>query len=304
MDYLLKTDCLTKQYGRQKAVDNVSLHIRQGDIYGFIGRNGAGKTTFLRMVSGLAAPTSGSYSLYGYTGAAAGQVLHRVGNLIEAPGLYPQMSAYENMKVKCLCAGIRRPGYIESLLELVKLDGAGKKKVRHFSLGMKQRLGIAIALVGDPDLLVLDEPINGLDPQGIAEVRDIVQNLNRERNITILISSHILTELSKIATHYGIIHEGRLIRELSREQLLELSQDRIEIRLDQPQQACTVLEGMGFTQYRVVDKNTIQVLERLDESGSITMELSRAGIPVNSIGVTQEDLETYFLNLTGGAHHV
>lgn len=303
MEYLLSTDGLTKRFKRQTAVDHVSLHVKRGAIYGFIGRNGAGKTTFLKMVSGLSTPTSGEISLFGYSGVERKKVLSRIGVLIEAPGLYPDMSAYDNLKLKCICVGINKNGYIESILKTVGLDTVGQKKVKNFSVGMKQRLGIGMALVGEPDLLALDEPINGLDPQGIAEVRDTILRLNHERNITIIISSHILEELSKIATNYGIIHEGRLIKELTSEELAVECSKRIEIKLDHPELALPVLDRLGFTKYRTVDQNTIQIFERLDESGAINMELAKQNIIVQSITVAGENIEDYFLNLTGGAHH-
>ena len=303
MEYLLSTDGLTKRFKRQTAVDHVSLHVKRGAIYGFIGRNGAGKTTFLKMISGLSTPTSGEISLFGYSGVERKKVLSRIGVLIEAPGLYPDMSAYDNLKLKCICVGINKNGYIESILKTVGLDMVGQKKVKNFSVGMKQRLGIGMALVGEPDLLALDEPINGLDPQGIAEVRDTILRLNHERNITIIISSHILEELSKIATNYGIIHEGRLIKDLTSEELAEECSKRIEIKLDHPELALPVLDRLGFTKYRTVDQNTIQIFERLDESGAINMELAKQNIIVQSITVAGENIENYFLNLTGGAHH-
>lgn len=180
-EILLQTSGLTKKYGRHKAVDHVNIHIKKGAIYGFIGRNGAGKTTCLRMISGLAKPTEGEITLFGYQGKELKEVRSRIGCLIEAPGLYGNMTAYENMKIKCRLFGISKPGYIEEILDTVGLKDVGKKKTKHFSLGMKQRLGIGLALVGEPDLLVLDEPINGLDPQGIAEVRDTIQSLCDQR---------------------------------------------------------------------------------------------------------------------------
>lgn len=203
MEYLLTTNAVTKQYGKQKAVNAVNIHIPQGAIYGLIGRNGAGKTTLLRMISGLAAPTEGDISLFGMTGREMNDSMSRIGSLIETPGTYPNLSAFDNLKLKCLAMGIRKKNAIPELLETVGLRNAGKKKVKNFSLGMKQRLGIALALVGNPDLVILDEPINGLDPQGIAEVRETIFRLNKEKRITFMISSHILEELSKIATDYG-----------------------------------------------------------------------------------------------------
>ena len=302
-EILLRTSGLTKKYGRHKAVDHVHIHIKKGAIYGFIGRNGAGKTTCLRMISGLAKPTEGEITLFGYQGKELKEVRSRIGCLIEAPGLYGNMTAYENMKIKCRLFGISKPGYIEEILETVGLKDVGKKKTKHFSLGMKQRLGIGLALVGEPDLLVLDEPINGLDPQGIAEVRDTIQSLCDQRNMTVLISSHILEELSKIATDYGIIHNGVLLQELTRDELMKRCSERIEITLECPEAAIPVLDRMGFTSYQVTDKHHIHVFERLNESDVLNMALARAGVPVRGIAVTSEELENYFLNLTGGASH-
>lgn len=301
MEYLLCTNSLTKQYGRHKAVNSVNVHIRQGDIYGLIGRNGAGKTTLLKMISGLASPTEGDFTLFGKTGKEAYRYLSRVGTLIESPGIYPNMTAADNLKLKCLAMGVRKKNEIEELLDIVGLSDAGKKKVKNFSMGMKQRLGIALALVGDPDLVVLDEPINGLDPQGIAEIRDTLFRLNSERNITLIISSHILEELSKIATHYGIIHDGVLIQELTREELLERCSERIELKTDDTRGACTVLDEMGITRYKVVDPDTIHIFERLNDSGEITFSLAQHRIKTLGITVKNEELEDYYLNLTGGA---
>ena len=300
MEYLLSTNSLTKQYGRHKAVNSVNIHIRQGDIYGLIGRNGAGKTTLLRLISGLASPTEGDFTLFGARGKEACRYLSRVGTLIESPGVYPNMSAADNLRMKCLAMGVRRKNEVEELLHIAGLADTGKKKVKNFSLGMKQRLGIALALVGDPDLVVLDEPINGLDPQGIAEIRDTLSRLNRERNITLIISSHILEELSKIATRYGIIHDGVLLQELTREELLERCSERIELKTDDTRKACTVLEQMGITRYKVVDPDTIHIFERLGDSGEITMALAGNQIRTMGITVKNEALEDYYLNLTGG----
>lgn len=302
-DYLLFTRGLTKRFGRHNAVDHVDLHIPRGSIYGFIGRNGAGKTTCLKMISGLAAPTEGEIEIFGYKGRNLNEIRSRIGCLIEAPGLYENMTAYENLKTKCLFCGIHKKGYIEDILETVGLLDTGKKKTKHFSMGMKQRLGIGLALVGEPDLLVLDEPINGLDPQGIAEVRDTLQKLQEERSMTILVSSHILEELSKIATDYGIIHNGNLLQELTREELMQRCSERIEITLEMPERAIPILDRLGFTRYQVTDKTHIQVYERLNESALLNMELSKAGIPVRGIAITSEELETYFLGLTGGARN-
>ena len=303
-EYLLCTRGLTKRFGHHNAVDHVDLHIQKGAIYGFIGRNGAGKTTCLKMISGLSTPTEGEIEIFGYKGRELEQMRSRIGCLIEAPGLYENMTAYENLKTKCLFCGIHKKGYIEDILDTVGLSDTGKKQTKHFSLGMKQRLGIGLALVGEPDLLVLDEPINGLDPQGIAEVRETLHRLQQERNMTILISSHILEELSKIATDYGIIHDGTLLQELTKEELMRRCSERIEITLDIPERAIPVLDRLGFTQYQVTDKTHIQVYERLNESAGLNMELTKAGIPVRGITITSEELESYYLNLTGGVSNV
>lgn len=299
-ELLLQTRTLTKQYGRHRAVDQVSMHIKKGAIYGFIGRNGAGKTTTLRMISGLASPTAGEIELFGCRGRELSRIRSRVGCLIEGPGLYGSMSARDNLKMKSMLLGVYKRGYEEELLDIVGLGGVGKKPVKRYSLGMKQRLGIALALVGEPDLLVLDEPINGLDPQGIAEVRDTVLKLNRERNMTILISSHILEELSKIATDYGIIHNGTLLQELTNEELMEKCSERLEITLDDPERAVPVMDRLGIKRYQVADREHIYIFERLEESAALNMAFAKAGIPVRGISVTNEELETYFLKLTGG----
>lgn len=303
-EILLQTHALTKQYGHQKAVDNVDIHIKKGAIYGFIGRNGAGKTTCMRMICGLAKPTSGDIEMFGYSGNELTNVRSRVGCLIETPGLYPNLSAQENLKLKCKLFGINKKGYTEEILRKVGLSDVGKKKTKNFSLGMKQRLGIGLALVGEPDLLVLDEPINGLDPQGIAEVRETIQNLCSQQDMTVFISSHILEELSKLATDYGIINNGSLIQEITGEELLNKCSDKISITVDNPNKAVPVLDGMGFTNYMIMDQNHIDVYERLNESAALNEKLVKSGVSVSQIAVTGMELETYFLNLTGGATNV
>lgn len=300
MENILETHSISKVYGKQRAVDRVSIHIRQGDIYGLIGRNGAGKTTLLKMISNLAVPSEGDYALFGYEGIQRKQVLHRVGTLIEEPGIYPKFSAEKNLKMKCLAMGIRDTACIHELLEIVGLLDAGKKKVGKFSLGMKQRLGIALALVGEPDLVFLDEPINGLDPQGIVEVRETIERLNKEKGITFIISSHILEELSKMATKYGIIHKGSLIQELTKEELLQKCSERISLQTDAISKSVTVLEKMGITEYKVVHEEEIQIFERLQDSGEIVLELAKHNIKILGISVKNEALEKYFLDLTGG----
>lgn len=307
MEYTLTTNALTKQYGRLKACNEVNMHLRQGEIYGFIGKNGSGKTTFMKMISGMSHPTSGEITLFGCKGAELQRqnVFSRIGTLIEAPGLYPGMSAKDNLKMKCLACGIGNISKCcDELLELVGLDKVGKKSVGGFSLGMRQRLGIAMALIGDPDLLVLDEPTNGLDPQGIADMRRILQNLREEKGMTILISSHILEELSKIVTCYGIINEGRLLTELTQEELMEKCRDKICITTDLTDQASVILEEMGIRNYQVMDSRTIHVFERHEEICEINRRLVLAEIPVAGIVLANTSVEEFYFSLTGGGVQV
>lgn len=303
-DYILKTKDITKIYGKNKALDKVSIKLKKGEIYGLIGRNGAGKTTLLKTISGLAFPTQGEVFIFGEKINSENDLLERIGVLIENPGIYPNLTAYENMKLKCLSYGIYKSGYIESLLEQVGLESVGKKKTKQFSLGMKQRLGLAMALVGEPDLLLLDEPVNGLDPQGIIEIRDILLKLNMEKNITIIISSHILEELAKLATRFGIIDNGQIIKEVYKEDLLEKVKEKIEIKTDQVEETVNVLEEkFEITNLKVIDNTTIYVYEQLEKSGDINIELSKSGIKVDSIFINQGSLEEYYISLTGGARN-
>lgn len=300
MEYVLNTDKLSKVFSKQTAVDNVSLHIKRGEIYGFIGRNGAGKTTFMKMISGLSSPTSGEITLFGETGTDAQKYYSRIGNLIEAPGIYPAMTGEQNLRCKSIALGIHKPGYEQELLDMVGLQNVRKKKVKNYSLGMKQRLGIAMALLGGPDFLVLDEPINGLDPQGIVEIREILLRLKHEQGMTIMISSHILEELSKVADTFGIINQGKLIQELSQEALTEICSDYIELHVDNTAAASTVIERAGFGDYKVLDDSTICIYEQLDRSAELNAKLVQAGCMVSQIQVVQEKLEEYFLKITGG----
>ena len=304
MDELLVTNNLTKKYKHQAAVNNVSINVRRGEIYGLVGKNGAGKTTLLKMIGGLVSPTNGDISFMGYSGKERRKVLSRIGILIEAPSLYSGMTAYDNLKLKCICTGVNKEGYIENLLKTVGLGEVGKKKVSQFSLGMKQRLGIAMALVGEPDLLLLDEPINGLDPQGIVEIRNTLLDLNKRKDITIIISSHILEELSKIATNFGFINNGELVKELSHSELDVACNEHIELKLPAPNKALPILDRLGFTRYRVVNDGTIHVFERLEDSGKIAMELAQKNIEIISISVASKAFENYFLEMIGGTQNV
>ena len=305
MEYILETNELTKIYGQKEAVKDVSLHIPEGIIYGLIGRNGAGKTTIMRIISGLSTPSRGSYSLFGKTGYAKNKMLKNVGVLIENPGLYPRLSAYENVKIKCIGMGIKEKGYVEGVLETVGLENTDRKKpAGSFSLGMRQRLGIGLALVGDPKLLVLDEPINGLDPQGIAEIRQTLVRLRDEKGISIMISSHILDELAKVADCFGIINEGELLDEFTSEELHKRCGNYVLIRSGNPEAAVKVLNGIGIQQIAEEPDGTLRVNERLDDTPAMAKAIVEAGIPLREICLNSISLEDYYLRVTeGGAHN-
>ena len=303
-DYLLQTTGITKRYKDVLAVDHIDLKLKKGEIYGLIGRNGAGKTTLLKMLAGLANPTEGDYTIFGLNGRKTAELRDRVGVLIERPGLFNGLTAFQNMKVKSLALGLNDDAYIKELLKTVGLDNVGKRPVRKYSLGMKQRLGIALSLVGHPDLLLLDEPINGLDPQGIIEVREIIERLAKEQNITIIISSHILEELTKIATRYGVINEGRLIAEFTHEELLERCNQLIELRPDDATKAATVLESLGIRDYKSVDKRTIHIFERIDECGSLVLEMAKNGVEIRGVEIKHQSLEDYYISLTEKDSHI
>lgn len=303
MDYILTTDNLTKRFGHHKANDSISIHVQRGDIYGLIGRNGAGKTTLMKMIGGLSRPTSGSFELRGKNGENTEKMMSKVGILIENPGLYPNMTAMQNLKTKAIALGIHDDKFLQGLLEEVSLTNTGKKKAKQFSLGMKQRLGIAMALVNQPEILILDEPINGLDPQGIAEMRVLLHHLCEDKKITILISSHILDELSKIATRYGIIHEGKLLEEESREELFAKCSERLELKTSDIGRTLEILNSMGFQKIEVKN-DAINIYERLNEGGSITVALAKENIQTNEIAVKSDALEDYYFQLTGGNGNV
>lgn len=300
MDYILSTNNLTKRYGKQNALDNVSIHIKKGDIYGLIGKNGAGKTTLLRIISGLASATSGEYSIFGKNPQEMKGLQSRIGILVENPGIYPDMTAYQNVRTKCLELGIRDKNVPNELLKLVNLSYTGKKPAGKFSLGMRQRLGMAMALAGNPDIVILDEPINGLDPEGIIEVREMITKLNHELGITFIISSHILEELAKTATVFGIINNGVMVEEITTEKLSEKCESRIELMTDDAAKACTILEGMGFTNYKVLENGFINIYEQLERTGDITMELALKGIKTTHISIANKSLEEYYVELVGG----
>lgn len=301
-EYILQTFNLTKQYGNNTAVNSVNMKIKKGDIYGFIGRNGAGKTTMIRMITGLVSPTSGEIELFSQKSEKninAG--LPRIGSIIEHPALYPDLTAYENMELRGKLLGIPGKKVIESILKTVELSDVGKKKVKNFSLGMRQRLGLALALLGNPDFLILDEPINGLDPEGIVEMRKLLKRLNEEQGITILISSHILGELSKLATRYGVINNGTLVEEFTAKELELKCRKYLNLKVSDSSAASFVLEDIfKTTNYEVLQDNVIKVFDLLDMSGEICLELAKNNVKIYSIESKGDDLESYFMKLMGG----
>lgn len=304
MECILETYNLEKKYRNFKALDDCNMHIEKGSIYGIIGKNGAGKTTLIRVVCGLQAPTSGTYKLYGVLNEEKKiiDVRKRIGAIIESPSIYLNMTAEDNLKEQYKVIGI--PGYdgLEDILNLVGLSETGKKKVKNFSLGMKQRLGIAIALVGNPDFLVLDEPINGLDPEGIIEIRELILKLNKENGITFLISSHYLDELSKIATHYGFINKGHIIKEISSKELEENGKRKTEIKVSNIKECVKYLEEKKIP-YEVISNEEINIYEKINVS-EIAVELNKRNCIINEFREKEESLENYYINLIGGDENV
>ncbi|HGV8426925.1 TPA: ATP-binding cassette domain-containing protein [Enterococcus faecium] len=298
---VLKATGITKKYGAAKALDKVSIEIKRGMIYGLIGENGAGKSTFMRTIMGLISIDEGSIELFGTTDLQAAR--RRMGQSIETPALYPELTARDNLRIQAANGGVS-DREIEDLLKMMRLENTGKKKAKNFSLGMRQRLAIANALITNPEFLILDEPTNGMDPAGMAEMREIIQRLVKERGITVLLSSHLLDELSQIATHYGILYEGHLIKELSKEELAQESRQFIKIDTSATEQAVTVLDSLGYRDYFVQSSRVIQLFEGIDQVAAINQALVEAKVPVDGIHLVGQKLEDYFLQLTGGNPHV
>ncbi|MGL5633836.1 MAG: ATP-binding cassette domain-containing protein [Sarcina sp.] len=302
-EVVLKTHDLTKKYGEQLSNNKINITVKKGDIYGLIGKNGAGKTTLMRLITGLAYKTSGEIELFGKsTEKEINDMRAMIGSLIETPAFYPNMTAKENLEISRLYRNIAGDGGILEVLKLVGLENTGNKKFKNFSLGMKQRLGIANALLGNPKVLILDEPINGLDPMGIVEVRELIKTLNREKEMTVIISSHILGELSELATCYGIISDGKLLEEISEEALSEKCKQYIEIKAKEKETVVAILEmDLNITDYKVLEGNIIKIFSNLDDVALINSELSKRGVLIESIRVKGETLEEYFVELVGGA---
>ena len=303
MKYILTADNLNKNYRHSHALHNFSMHIPKGAIYGFVGENGAGKTTLIRTICGLQAPTSGTYSLYGVknTDKCIREAQQRIGAVVESPAVYLDMNAENNLKYQYHVLGLPTYDGLKELLYLVGLEKTGRKKVRNYSLGMKQRLGIAVALVGNPDFLILDEPTNGLDPQGIIELRELILKLNRQRQITVLISSHNLDELSRIATHYGFIVNGAMAKEITAEELDKACRKCAVLTVTDTGVLARALDLLGL-EYVILSGSTANVYGEIPIS-ELTLELAKNRCRILSLHEKDETLESYYINLTGGGRY-
>ena len=303
MEYVLETNNLEKKYKDFRALNHTNIHIEKGAIYGLIGKNGAGKTTLIRIVCGLQEPTNGSYIIYGKSNNSNDIISarKRMGAIIETPSIYGEMTARDNLIEQYKLVGMPSLDGIDDLLKLVGLEDTGKKKAKNFSLGMKQRLGIAIALANNPDFLILDEPINGLDPQGIIEIRELILKLNKERRITILISSHYLDELSKIATHYGFLDSGSIIQEITSEELMKKMEHKIILTVNEPKEFVKYFEEHNIS-YEVMDNKTINVYGKHNLS-KLVSGLSKKNLIADEIHEQEETLENYYMNLIGGGNN-
>lgn len=300
MEYVLKVNSLSKNYKEFKALNGLTMNVPKGAIYGLVGKNGAGKTTLIRLICGLQEPASGDYSLYGIANFQKEimKARRRMGAVVETPSVYMDLSAADNLKEQYRILGIPSYEGIPELLKLVGLGNVGNKKAKNFSLGMRQRLGIAVALAGDPDFLVLDEPINGLDPQGIIEMRELILKLNRERQITVLISSHILDEMSRLATHYGFIDQGRMVKEISAEELEAACRKCIRLEVTNVQALVRVLDEMK-ADYDIISDKMADVFEKMNIS-KLTLALAKENCEVISLQERDESLESYYISLIGG----
>lgn len=302
MREVIKTNNLVKKYGENIVLDNISITVNQGEIYGLVGDNGAGKTTLFRILSGQSNISNGSFELLGESSEKnIMKVRKRIGTIIENPSFYPKMTIEENLEYYRLQRGIPGKKNIDKILKEVGLLEVKKKKFNNISLGMKQRLGLALALLGEPELLILDEPINGLDPSGIIEIRNLLLKLNREKNITIIISSHILSELYNIATCYGFLSKGKLVEELSLEQLNERCRSYLEINVTNPKKFSVLLEEkLGYKNYKIMPDGLIHLFEKDPINEEISRLAVENGIGLKSINEKSANLENYYLSLIGG----
>lgn len=304
-EQVLTTRGLTKRYGHALAADHIDLDLERGQIYGLVGRNGAGKTTIIRMITAQTAPTEGEVSLFGAQGERENARMRtHTGAMVETPSFYPYLNARQNLEYYRIQRGIPGRHAVDEALEAAGLTDTGTKPFKHFSLGMKQRLGLALALMNRPDLLLLDEPINGLDPEGIVEFRNLLLKLNRDRQTTILISSHILSELANLATCYGFIDHGVLLEQISAARLSEKCRACLELRVDDAAKAALVLEeDLATRDFEVLSPSVIRLYSHLDRPGEVTRALVGAGVGLSAVEPQGANLEDYFLGLIGGVRH-
>jgi bacitracin transport system ATP-binding protein len=300
--WILETKELTRKFGNQTAVNAINLHVPKGRIYGLLGRNGAGKTTTLRMIMGLVKPTSGEIEIFGKNAQqSAKQVYTRIGSIIETPGFYQNLTGSENLEILARLRGIHRSDAVQYALSRVGLDKEPRKIVSQYSLGMKQRLGIAAAIMHEPELLILDEPTNGLDPIGIQEMRNFLVSLCEEKHVTIIISSHILSEIEQLANNIGIIHEGKLLEEITLEELRKRNRKHVEFQVTNDKKAVMLMERhFGISDYEVHEKGTIRVYSHLGEQGKLNKVFVENDIEVLKINTSEDKLEDYFVKLIGG----
>lgn len=303
MEYVLTTDLLCKSYGKFKAIDGLSMHVPKGSIYGFVGKNGAGKTTLIRLICGLQYATSGEFTLYDRKSndEAIVESRRRMGAMVETPSIYMDMTALENVEQQYRILGYSSLNGAKELLELVGLSDTGKKKAKYFSLGMRQRLGITIALAGNPEFLVLDEPVNGLDPQGIIEIRELILKLNQEKHITVLISSHILDELSRLATHYGFIDKGHIIKEMSADELDAACRKCMRYEVSDAGSFAKVLDREQ-AEYQIVSDTEIDLYTKMTVSSLVKLA-EQENCEIITCREQDENLENFYLNLVGGGSH-
>lgn len=303
MNYILRTNNLTKKYKNIAVVNNLNMNIEKGDIYGFLGQNGAGKTTTLKMIMGLAKPSKGEFELFGQNNFSR-DIYSKIGCMIENPGFYPHLTAEENLEIHKRMMGIENKNYITEALNIVGLDlkGIKNKKVSKFSLGMKQRLGIARAVLHKPEFLILDEPTNGLDPLGIKSIREVLIDLNKKREITILISSHILGEVQQLASKICIIHKGILLEEIGYEDIEKKNRHYLNIKVNDDKKACVLLEkDLNISDYEVSEENVIRVYEKLNQPAEISKILVNNNVLIDELSMKNDNLEDHFIRLTGGA---
>lgn len=302
MEYVLKTNHLTKTISGKDIVSDIELHVKKGEIYGFLGPNGAGKTSIMKMITNLWKPTSGTIELFGETVTAKSyEILKRMGSIIEFPTFYEHMTGKENLQIHCEYMNFFDFSSIDNTLDLLDLTDAADKLVKSYSLGMKERLGIARAILCKPELLILDEPTNGLDPAGMKQVRDLLKRLSVEQGITVIISSHILSEIESIADTVGIIHHGKMMKEVSMKDIEEMNQNYIEVAVSDTKKATHILiEQLNLSDFKVVDKDKVRIYDHNASTRVISKAFALNDVEIIAIGKNTETLEDYFLKLTGG----